>query len=84
MQEIINYIGAIYAKYTSDSTEGLQDLELDDPIEPVPLNPTEQVAFEIWNCTSRNFIQRSKSIQTSCQVYTTWSWGNVPSHCRNS
>ena len=43
MQEIIKVVGSTYFKYKSNFTEGLEELDLDDPTEPVPPDPVNQV-----------------------------------------
>ena len=68
MPEIIHYIRATYTKYTFDFTEGLKDLELDDPIEPMPLNPADQVAFKIWKLDIKDY-------QTRMQEYSNFRSG---------
>jgi hypothetical protein len=45
-KEIVNYVGRRYTKFTSEFSNAVNNLELDDP--EGPENPNNQVAFELW------------------------------------
>ena len=47
MQEIINFVDSTYPKYMSDFMAGFEELELDDPTEPVRRDSVNQVKFDI-------------------------------------
>ena len=47
-------------KYTSDFTEVLEALELEDPDQPVAPDTGDQVAFEYGNSISRTMTQSFK------------------------
>ena len=61
--------GATYTKYTSNFTEGLEDLELDDPIEPMPPNPANQVAFKIWKLDIKEYHARMQEYSFRLGLY---------------
>ena len=48
MEEIINYVGTTYKKYTTDLTMALEDLHLTNPVKPMAPYPGDHVAFEHW------------------------------------
>ena len=48
MQEIKDFVGSTFTKSTSNFTEGIKQLELDNPAEPNALNPRDQVTFKVW------------------------------------
>ena len=47
-KEIVNYVGRTYNRFTSEFTDGVIKLELNDPDIPANPDPTNQLEFEIW------------------------------------
>ena len=48
IEGIHNYVGTNYKKYMTESTTALEDLELNDPVEPTVHDPAEHIALEHW------------------------------------
>ena len=53
VKELVNHVGRTREKYTSELTQGVINLELDDPIEPVAPPEDNRVAFEMWRLDLR-------------------------------
>ena len=46
MEGIHSYVGTNYRKYPNDFTNALEELELNDPDEPTPPDPTTCIELE--------------------------------------
>ena len=44
----MNYVGRTYTKYTTEFTQAVRDLTLDDPTPPEDPDPANLIAFEMW------------------------------------
>ena len=55
MNEIINYVGRTYTKYTAEFTQAVRDLELVDPTPPPNPDPTNPIAFEMWKLEVKDY-----------------------------
>ena len=53
IEEISNYIGNTYTKYISDFMDARENLVLNDPTNPVPPEPANQVEFELWKLNKK-------------------------------
>ena len=48
VKEIATYVRKTYTEYTGDLIKGICTLTLVDPAEPVPPDPGNLAAFEVW------------------------------------
>ena len=60
MKELITHMGLTYKDYTTELKEGLENLELVDPIAPDNPVDGDQVAFEIWRIDMREYCEKLK------------------------
>ena len=70
-------MGRTYKSYTTELTEGLETLVLDDPVAPVMPNGGNQVDFELWKLDVKEL--RTK-LQLSCQSVLDPKRANGQSH----
>ena len=60
MDEITDFVGTTYKKYTSDFTTGLEHLELVDPIKPDAHDPPIKLHLNFGRSRSKCIIKRHK------------------------
>jgi hypothetical protein len=54
-KEIITYVGRTYNEYTSEFTQAVRDLRLDDPDTPDNPDPNDVVGFEVWKLELKEY-----------------------------
>ena len=59
-KELVNFVGRMYAKFTSEFTNSVATLELTDPVRPANPDPGDQIAFEEWKLDIKDYRDKLK------------------------